>query len=145
MIAELINIAQVGLTVAFLLCCWLLLTTWRDGFDKALSVSHRQWKPEDWLVVGIVIGFAGNFVDNLFWGVHWLFDLYDHPATPEILAWGPTSNIVFRQIPGIVAVYCHLRAAATLADAGYSLEKRMMLYTLAGVGSVVAVLVTLFL
>lgn len=145
LIADIVNVAQVGLTVTFILFCWLLLKTWRRGFFDAFHFPVSTWKPEDWLVVGIVIGFAGNLLDNAFWGIHWLLDLYRHPLQPAVMDLGPLANVVFREIPGIVAVFCHLKAAVGLADAQYSLNRKTLLYSLAGVSAILVVSATLFL
>ncbi len=130
MLEDLVNIAQVGLTITFVLSCALLLSTWRTEFFEA--IKSRKLTPEQWLVAGIVIGFAGNALDNGYWGIQWLIVLYSDSLDNPLLRLGPMANVIFRQIPGIISVYCHLRAAVAISGAEYSLNRKFTLYAISG-------------
>ena len=132
-----VNIAQVGLTVTFTAFAILLISSWWPGFKKAREMGRLKWRPEQWLVVGIVIGFAGGLVDQFYWGLHWLAVLYEHPAQPWLLSNGPLSNLFARQIPGIASVYCHLRAAHGLASEIEVLTTRSLIYLFLGIATCV--------
>lgn len=139
MLENLINAIQVGMTVCFILFCILLLRTWHGSFFDTTSRDLKDWTAEQWLIVGIVVGFSGNALDNFYWGLHWLSDLYNHESQPILLAYGPVSNLLTRQLPGIVSVYCHLRAAHAITKANYSLQDRSGVYILIGLASFVFV------
>lgn len=144
LITDLVNVVQVALTVVFLLFTARLLRTWWPALQDALSLPAEQWRPENYLVVAIAISFLGAFADNTYWGVTWLSDLYDHPYKPYLFEWGPLANVFFRQIPGIVSVYMHLKGAMfwNFQDE-MSLYARSKKYTLAGVSVGLIVLLTI--
>ena len=68
------------------------------------------------MILGVVIGFAGGVIDNIWWGFAWGADF----AYPEsefrhfMFRNGPFSNTFARQAMGIMAGLCHL-ASAVLA------------------------------
>jgi hypothetical protein len=67
--------------------------------------------PQDWFILGVIIGFTGQALDNTYWLVAWHLHFIHHP-----LAWiwfenGATANLPFRQGSGIAAGLCHLIAA----------------------------------
>lgn len=132
-----INSIQVGITVTFVLCCFLLLWIWRESFAAAIK-DHwfdHKYTPEQWLIVGICVGFGGNALDNAFWGVSWVLVEMQGTFDTALMPHGPTANIFFRQIPGIISVYCHLRAAVDMSGQDYSLTKRMIVYVVLGLGA----------
>lgn len=129
--ADLINAIQVGLTVTLLFFCRTLIATWWTAFLDAL-VSRQKWQSEQWLVVGIVIGFTGAALDNFYWGLHWLADFYKSAWEPVLFQGGPISNVLTRQIPGIAAAYFHLRAAYMMTHGDTSLNSQSMRYLLVG-------------
>lgn len=111
-----INAVQVGLTLTFVVMCVLLIKTWWPSVQGAVRDARglrfwRAWSADEWLGVGIVIGFAGNIADNVYWGITWTTALYQLPIEEGLMESGPLSNIFSRQLVGILAVYCHLKAA----------------------------------
>lgn len=119
-----INAVQLGLTLTFILLCGALLKTWwpsvREAFESIgywrLHRAWGGWTAEQWLGVGIALGFSGNVVDNLYWGVTWLAAQYQWASEDFLFEHGPLANIFARQSVGIVAVYCHIYAAKLMHD-----------------------------
>ena len=62
----------------------------------------------DWLVLGITIGFAGKFADNIYWSLAWT--AYRQGNAKWWLEHGQCFNIWFRQLATIAAAYCHIQA-----------------------------------
>lgn len=105
--AELVSLS---LTVPTVLLAALVLYYYSP---RAAIAIHKVARGEpvnevDYLVIGIVIGFTGGILDNIWWGIAWgtkFFDLAIH-------AWwfdnGVFSNIPFRQSAGIFAALYHL-------------------------------------
>lgn len=70
----------------------------------------KKYTPIWWMTWGICIGFAGNFVDNLYWGFPWTFSYLENSVSQVLNRNGVYPNLIFRQGFGIVAAYCHIRA-----------------------------------
>ena len=130
------EIASLATTPAVLIFAaatiWYWLPSVIDGF-KRLDRSERHW-----LKLGIVIGFVGAFVDNFYWGIAWTADFVGLPVRDTIFKWGVASNLPFRQILGICAGYCHVRAHMEADDPRLATMKRASIYS--GVILVVALL-----
>lgn len=76
------------------------------------SVRTRiKRKSIEWFALGIVIGFAGSVLDNLFWSIPWTCHYLGLTITSSLIEVGPVFNIPFRQIAGTAAAYCHVRSA----------------------------------
>jgi len=65
------------------------------------------------MIMGIVINFAGNLVDNLWWGIAWsIYYIQGDGMTDNFFfVNGSYSNVIFRQTAGILGALCHIRAA----------------------------------
>lgn len=128
------TVLSLALTVVFLLFFKRLGSLWGSSFKQALAqigywkiwrpiINTEVWLPSQWLAVGILSGFAANALDNLYWGVTWTLDYYQHENAAFLFTNGPTSNVFFRQWGGIWAVYCHLVAAAEIATQARDIAK----------------------
>ena len=113
---------SLALTVVFLLYDQELLRTWWGSYKTAASktgwfkfwipVTNRQvWSEAEWLCVGIFSGFLFNGLDNLYWGFSWLLTYYGSPLGDTMVNYGSWPNIIFRQLGGIWAIWCHVVAA----------------------------------
>lgn len=76
-----------------------------EGFRAA------QRTREHWLIMGIVFGFIGGVLDNMYWAVPWTLEFFDSTWTTFFMMKGVYFNILSRQACGIVAAYCHIRGA----------------------------------
>ena len=137
---DVINAFQIGSTLTFILFCALLIALWFDSFVSAVQ-SGEKWTPEQWLIVGIVVGFAGNALDNSFWGLVWLAEYFDSDWQPWLYDRGPLANLFFRQIPGICAVYFHIRAAYGMTQNSVKVHNHMIAYCFLGLIASVLLLV----
>ncbi len=105
-IAELFSL---GMTIPTVVLAFAVVYTW-------LPSARETWKREqktgqDWFILGVAIGFCGAILDNLYWFVPWTASYMEHQATSQLINAGVFFNIFFRQGLGIVAAYCHLKAA----------------------------------
>lgn len=60
------------------------------------------------LIVGIVISFIGDTIDNFYWGLAWGSDFFGSQWRDFLFQNGVYSNIPFRQTAGIIAAVLHL-------------------------------------
>jgi len=74
------------------------------------DLRHNMTRSRRWLLVGIFLGFFGSVWDNGYWAIPWSLSYIGSPHQDLWFANGVLCNIPFRQIAGITAVYCHLRA-----------------------------------
>lgn len=83
---------------------------WAPYVYKQLK-EQEDLTSRDWLIMGVTVGFLGGVVDNIWWGVAWSFDFVELGNHRDwCFRHGVYSNIIFRQIFGAYAAYCHLVA-----------------------------------
>jgi hypothetical protein len=105
-IAELISL---GMTFPTIVLALSVIYTWFPSARRAVKTDNPQ--AQDWFIVGVVAGFIGSALDNIYWFFPWSAAFLDHPAFVTLTNLGVFFNIFFRQGLGIVAAYCHLKAA----------------------------------
>lgn len=103
-----VTLLSLGLTPLTIIGCCAVVYIWRKAAIKALKT--REKTEVSWIILGVVVGFAGSFIDNLYWGLAWASD-YAH-LTPRdwLFKNGVYSNTPFRQVATIIAAVCHIRA-----------------------------------
>ena len=89
--------------------------------------------------MGVTIGFVGSLIDNLYWAIPWSLDFIHHPATDAWIKFGVYFNIFDRQLAGIAAAYCHVRAAVEFTDDKYSVKDLSQITILATVAGLVII------
>jgi hypothetical protein len=104
--AELVSL---GMTIPTVVLAIAVVHLW-------LPSAKEAWKQEsksghDWFIMGVVAGFCGSALDNIYWFLPWTAAFLDHAAFVDLTNLGVFFNIFFRQGLGIVAAFCHLRAA----------------------------------
>lgn len=75
------------------------------------SFKQEERKPQDWFAMGVCVGFLGSIADNTFWAIPWSLSFIDSDWFEPVFNSGVVFNIFFRQLCGMVAAYCHVRAA----------------------------------
>lgn len=104
-----LHLISLSLTFPALFFCILVIMVW--GKDSVNSL-FKDKSPSDWLIIGVLLGFIGFFIDNLYWGVWWSLDYFSiYSDLKELLIkYGILVNIMFRQVLVIAAGYCHIKA-----------------------------------
>ena len=80
---------------------------------KAKSLDSNGW-----LIVGVVVAFLGSVLDNLYWSIPWASSFLSIGPTDALMENGVFFNIFFRQLSGIAAAYCHLKASVLSSSDG---------------------------
>ena len=83
--------------------------TWFPSARAAIKSNNPT--AQDWFIIGVVAGFIGSVLDNAYWFMPWTASFLEHDAFQTLTNMGVFFNIFFRQGLGIIAAYCHLRAA----------------------------------
>lgn len=83
---------------------------------KAISYVFGDKTPHMWITLGVAVSFSGEVFDNSYWGIAWTAHFINSPLWHPLFEFGAFSNIPFRQVAGIVAAYCHLRAYVESAE-----------------------------
>lgn len=104
--AELVSLA---LTVPTILLAIGVVYLWGPAARRAWS--NRPLTADGWFIVGVVVAFVGSIFDNLYWSIPWTASYIGHQGAPDLMSCGVYFNIFSRQLAGIVAACCHLRAA----------------------------------
>lgn len=106
---ELAELISLGMTFPTIVLAMAVVYTWFPSARKACSSNSP--KAQDWFIVGVVAGFIGSALDNTYWFFPWSASFLEHPAFLKLTSVGVFFNIFFRQGIGIIAAYCHLKAA----------------------------------
>lgn len=133
--SDFVTLISLWLTPLTIIACAAVVFEFGPSAIKAYRSSHRT--NLNWFILGIVIGFVGDFVDNLYWGLAWSADYLDHSYRDRLFNGGVYSNSVFRQGAGILSALCHLMGVAKLStDSSRFRAVRPILVSGAGVGFV---------
>lgn len=104
-IAQIISLAITPFV--FLGLAWVSLIYSREAIKKFPPTT-----PEGWLILGIVIAFGfSKPLDYGYWFVHWMCYFLHRDGTYVLTEYGPLANLIFRQIPLLLAAACHVKAA----------------------------------
>lgn len=108
---EFMVLLSLGLTPPALVASFVTALKWRNE-HKAYMRADNPTETQT-INAGIFRGFAGSFVDNLWWGFAWSFDYLGMEGPRNFFfAYGVMSNVFFRQSATIWAATLHLRAEA---------------------------------
>ena len=99
------EIWSLALTVAGIIWAYEVLRFWREDTIAAWKAESRT--AAQWLILGIVISFAGSILDNLYWGVAWGTHYLGLEISAKFFRNGVWSNLPFRQLPLIFASVLH--------------------------------------
>lgn len=124
-VAELISLAM---TLPTIILAVAVVVVWSPAALRAVTKPAKEREGEDWFIVGVVAGFVGGTMDNLYWALPWTATFLESPLGWKLTMTGVFFNIFFRQGLGIVAAYCHLRAYGA---SGHS-KARLLLAVLLG-------------
>ena len=101
--------------VISLVLTWVLIVLTLDLFHKwgyrsyqAARTPNYKRQAAQWLMLGIIISYTGGFFDNDYWGLAWSADYSNWKSRDWLFEWGAVFNIPFRQIAGVIGLYCHL-------------------------------------
>lgn len=111
------------LTPMTIIACAFVVYRFYAGFVSASSAKEKT--ELHWFIIGIVIGFAGDLGDNIFWAFAWSAQFTNQSYWTDIFEYGAFSNSIFRQGCGIVSALCHLRGVSHLPE-GYDTMKRVV-------------------
>ena len=110
---NIIQLISLGLSVVALYIIFGLLQAWHGPAKAALRVHNPNKQSSDWIILGIYLSFAGQFIDITYWQIGWssYYINSDSHLTRVLFEYGTIPNIFFRQGIGIAAAILHLIAA----------------------------------
>lgn len=108
-IDSIVQLISLALTPMVIIGCVVVVYLWRHGALNSLKTANR--KDIDWFILGVAIAFLGGGIDNLYWGIAWSADYIGHPTRDFWFKHGTYSNAPFRQVCGVIAAFCHIKAA----------------------------------
>jgi hypothetical protein len=104
--AELVSLA---LTVPTVFLAIGVVMLWGPAAKDA--IKSRPMTAEQWFITGVVVAFLGSVGDNVYWSIPWTASYTGSKHTDYLMSSGVYFNVVLRQTAGIIAAFCHLRAA----------------------------------
>ena len=106
-IAEMISLIM---TIPTVLLAISVVYLWLPAARAALKADSRD--AHQWFILGVVGGFLGSAIDNLYWFMPWTASFMGESAIfSQLTDSGVYFNVFFRQGLGIFAAYCHIKAA----------------------------------
>lgn len=108
---EFAELTSLVLSVPTVVLSAAVVWLWGPTAWRALRNTTEVMTGTCWFILGVAAGFLGSLVDNIYWGMAWTASFVHHPWKDWFFEQGVWSNIPFRQTAGIIAAYCHLRAA----------------------------------
>lgn len=100
---------SLAMTVPTLFGCVGVLWLWRAASWSAWFLRHKT--ETHYFILGVAIGFVGALFDNIYWGLAWAADYFNHPTRDLLFDNGALPNIFFRQLATALAAGFHIRAA----------------------------------
>ena len=104
--------------ISLFLTPWAVLTAalvvYQWGPASIHAICHKGMNSNDWLVLGIVVGFVGAILDNLYWGYAWQLKYTNNPNSEWWFEYGVMANVLFRQGAGVIAGTCFIMSACKI-------------------------------
>ena len=88
---------------------------WIWGSKIRFDFWSKNFKAENWFILGVTIHFAGTLLDNAYWGIAWQESYLETEGAENWFKFGVVPNVANRQAATFLAAMCHLQAAATRA------------------------------
>lgn len=107
---ELSEIISLGLTAPTIFLACAVIVRWFDAAASSFATHKENRTSHQWFIIGVFISFLGQAADNLWWGVAWTAEFLGLPFRDSLFDYGVVSNIPCRQLTGIIAAFCHLKA-----------------------------------
>lgn len=109
--AELLSL---GLTIpTVVMSVWVVLMFVNKALE-GLRIPNRT--AVQWFAMGVAIGFFGSSIDNIYWAIPWTASFLGLSAAEDLIQFGVYPNVIFRQLCGIAAAYCHIRCGIHYID-----------------------------
>jgi len=109
---EIITLLSIALVPLTIVASAAVVYIFRTPFIRALS--HKDKTAVQWMIIGITINFIGAIFDNLWWLIAWSFHYVDPVSPAKVFFFdnGSYSNVIARQICGIIGAMCHIFSGA---------------------------------
>lgn len=113
---DFVTLLSLALTPLTILASAAVIYFFYKPFVRACS--SRDKDAVQWMILGVVIGFAGSILDNIWWGFAWSADYLDNTSAFRHFMFdhGVYSNAFARQAMGIIAGLCHISSALIAED-----------------------------
>ena len=112
------SLVDASTVVSLFLTPWTLLmgllVIYHWGPACIHAIKNKKMDSNNWLILGITIGFIGSVIDNTYWAYFWQLDLNGNDFSKVIQKYGIIINVVFKQCAGIISGMCHVMSAYML-------------------------------
>ena len=138
------EVASLAVTVPAIVLGIGVVVHWAPAAYRNIC-SRKEMNAHDWFILGVTIGFIGGVADNLWWGVAWSCDYIHSDYRDWWFRHGVYSNIIFRQLCGTYAAWCHMVAFYQTGRSMKAKAKSSFVLTISlAIGLVYTFILTLF-
>ena len=86
----------------------MVVALWSGQLWRLIRKPHKT--SSDLFILGVVVGFAGEVLDSVYWAIPWTASFLDRPETSYLVSIGVYFNVIFRQSFTLVAASLHVRS-----------------------------------
>jgi hypothetical protein len=124
-LAEMLSLVM---TVPTVILAFAVVYLWLPAARAAANTPERD--ANQWFILGVVGGFIGAAMDNLYWFLPWSASFVgETKAFEELTSLGVYFNVIFRQGLGIFAAWCHIRAAEMSSIKGVRFVNKLIVFS----------------
>lgn len=105
--AELVSLFLTNSSIYMFAC---LLILWTAATWKILERGSALRTASDLMILGVSISYLGSLLDNVYWASAWTASYKNLAIKNVLFKNGVLANIPFRNIPGIISSFLHIRA-----------------------------------
>lgn len=105
------EIASLTLTIPTIVFGLMVVWVWSQTAKSMRINPIKKSKSSEWFILGVIIGFFGSTIDNIYWGISWSLHYIESDHANWWFENGVWSNVPFRQIAGLMSGICHIKSA----------------------------------
>jgi hypothetical protein len=119
------NLLSLGMVFPTVILGSIVLITWYPSAIKSFRKIDKS--ADDWFILGVFAGFIGAIVYSLYWFIFWLSNYMNLSIVDALGENGVIVNICSRQIMGMLAAYCFIKASELSYDRGSRSVNRLVI------------------
>jgi len=106
-LAEMLSLVM---TIPTVILAFAVIYLWMPA--ACVAAKDKDRSANQWFILGVVGGFIGAAMDNLYWFLPWSASFVgESEAFENLTLIGVYFNVIFRQGLGIFSAWCHIKAA----------------------------------
>jgi len=119
------NLLSLGMVFPAVMMGIIVLYMWYPSAIESFRKYNRD--ADDWFILGVFAGFIGAIIYSVYWFVYWIATYMDLSIAAALSQNGIIVNICARQVLGILAAYCFIKASELSYHRGSKSVNRLLI------------------